>query len=602
MNPRMRIVTLALLALSTSAKDFLLQSPDGHLRAVVTLDTTLSYKVDYKGEPVILASRLGFMTDRCVLIASSSDDQNTSWKNPLGERSTVLDHFRRTFIDFASGGTTYRLECRAYNEGFAFRFLLPKQEKAAIKIEDDLTEFAFARDFPCWPVTHAQGFYTRGVTLSKMAKTFKGKNAAERPLVVETPKATVALGEAALIDAARMKFELKSGTTLIAHTEGPTTLAIPCTLPWRYVRIADNPCTMLEGNDLILNLNAPSAIKDTSWIKPGKAMREVTFVTEQAKACVDFCKKMNLQYIEFDAGWYGHEYDDTADARAVNLDPKRSKGPFDLPEVIRYAKTNNIDVWLYVNRRELEHRLDELLPLYKSWGVSGMKYGFINVGCQKWTAWASEAIRKAGEAGMMIDIHDEYRVTGNQRTWPNMLTVEGIAGNECMPTPEHNCALPFTRFLCGQADYTVCWTSDRCKTTRTHQLALPAIYFSPLQFLYWYDKPSMVKNDPALDFWKHIPTVWDDTKALNGKIGEYVTIARRSGEQWFVGSINANEARTLEIPLFFLTSCKRYTAKIYCEGATPKEVLCKTRTVTAADTLTAEMPANGGHAMQLTPQ
>ena len=178
---------------------------------------------------------------------------------------------------------------------------------------------------------------------------------------------------------------------------------------------------------------------------------------------MDFAKTMNL-HIESDAGWYGHEYDDASDARTVTLDPKRSKGPLDLPKVIRYAKENGIGVILYVNRRELERRLDELLPLYTSWGIVGMKYGFVNVGSQKWTVWLSDAIRKAGEARMMIDIHDEYRLTGNQRTWPNVMTVEGIRGNEEMPEAPHNCALPFTRYLCGPATTRPAGTTDASKT------------------------------------------------------------------------------------------------------------------------------------------
>jgi len=205
----------------------------------------------------------------------------------------------------------------------------------------------------------------------------------------------------------------------------------------------------------------------------------------------------------------------------------------------------------------------------------------------------------------MIDIHDEYRVTGNQRTHPHLLTVEGIGGNEEMPDAKHNAALPWTRFLCGQADYTFCWYTTRVKNTRAHQLALPILYFSPLQFVHWYDKPSMFKNEPELEFWKEMPTVWDDTKAINGKIGVFATIARRSQDRWFVGSINAVERRTLTIPLSFLTANQRYTAKIYADaapdGSNMTGVTCSTREVTSADAILADMASNGGHAIELTP-
>jgi alpha-glucosidase len=417
--------------------------------------------------------------------------------------------------EHADSGIRMTLECRAYNEGFAFRYVFPQQATRNLVVARELTEFAFTGDHRAWPVYFAQGEY-KPETLDAV------KKGAERPLTVETAEGpVVAIGEAGLSDFARMKFATCEGRphTLTASLDGRATLPLPGAAPWRYVRVADDACRLLEQNDLLLNLNEPSRIADTSWIKPGKVIRETSLTTAGGKACVDFAKTMNLQYVEYDAGWYGNEYDDASDARTVTLDPKRAKGPLDLQEVIRYAKTNGVGVIVYVNRRELERRLDDLLPLYKSWGVAGMKYGFVNVGSQQWTAWLHDAIRKAGEAGMMIDIHDEYRLTGNQRTWPNVMTVEGIRGNEGMPAAPHNCALPFTRSLCGPGDYTPCWYNSRVKNTRAHQLALGVVIYSPWQFLFWYDNPGLYAADPELDFWRQMPTVWDDTRALNGKIG-----------------------------------------------------------------------------------
>ena len=174
---------------------------------------------------------------------------------------------------------------------------------------------------------------------------------------------------------------------------------------------------------------------------------------------------------------------------------------------------------LYVNHLALEQQLDEILPLYEKWGVKGVKFGFVNVGSQHWTRWLHEAIRKAAEHQLMVDVHDEFRSTGYQRTYPNLMTVEGILGNEGFPSPVHNATLPFTRFLTGPADYTYCWYSPRLKTTHAHQLALSTIYYSPWQFLYWYDRPAMYRGEPALEYWKHLPTAWDETRVLRGEIG-----------------------------------------------------------------------------------
>lgn len=188
-------------------------------------------------------------------------------------------------------------------------------------------------------------------------------------------------------------------------------------------------------------------------------MREVTLTTEGGKALVDFAVKRNLQYIHFDAGWYGFEYDKASDATTVTLDPRRNPkiDALNLKEVVAYAKQHGIGVMLYVNQRALQQQLDEILPLYKSWGISGIKFGFVQVGSQVWTKWMHEAVKKCADYGLMVDIHDEYRPTGFSRTYPNLMTQEGIRGNEEFPDATHNVTLPFTRFVAGAADYTICY-------------------------------------------------------------------------------------------------------------------------------------------------
>lgn len=605
--------TLTLLVCLAQASEAPLESPDKTVQGTVELtkDGAITYRVDYKGKPVILASMLGFtledkkgLTNGFSLTASARGETNETWKPLCGERAQIVDAYRSLTLDFTKksyGDLKLTLECRAYNAGFAFRYVFPKQACAQLAIAKENTEFVFTGDHRAWPVYSAQGEY-KPETLSTI------KAGAERPLTIETSEGpVVALGEAGLFTFARMKFAPLASKphALVSRLDSKADLLLPGATPWRFVMVADNAARLLEQNSLVLNLNEPAKIADTAFIKPGKVIRETSLSTKGGKACIDFAKVMNLQYVEFDAGWYGNEYSDASDARAVHLDPKRSKGPLDLQEVVRYGKDKGVGVILYVNRLELERRLDELLPIYKSWGIAGLKYGFVNVGSQKSTAWLHGAIQKAGEAGLMIDIHDEYRLTGNQRTWPNVMTVEGIRGNEEMPAAPHNCALPFTRYLCGPGDYTPCWYNNRVKNTRAHQLALPAVYYSPWQFLFWYDSPSLYKADPELDFWRQIPTVWDDTRVLNAKIGAYATVARRTGDDWFVGTINALERRTLTIPLTFLTPGTRYTAQIYSDGAPDgtdrTKVVCTTRTVTSTDTIAAEMADNGGHAIRLVP-
>ena len=361
---------------------------------------------------------------------------------------------------------------------------------------------------------------------------------------------------------------------------------------------ADNAGQLLQRNYLLLNLNEPCAIADTSWIKPGKVIREVTLSTEGGKACVDFCVKHGLQFIEYDAGWYGDQNDEKSDARTV------SRPDLDLQEVIRYGKEHGIGVIVYVNRRHLERQLDELLPLYKLWGLAGIKYGFVQHGSQKWTAWMHDAIRKTAEHGLMVDVHDEYRMTGWERTYPNFMTAEGIGGDETRPPHEQALANLFNRMIAGPADHTFCYYNGYVYETSSHasQLAKSVCFFSPWQFLFWYDRPAAASDEPELEFFKHLPTTWDEIRVLHSKIGQYAVIARRKGTDWFVGCLNAGEPRSLEVPLGFLPAGAKYDARIYRDDPqveTRTQVGIERREVDSTTTLEAALGPRGGMAIRL---
>lgn len=452
-------------------------------------------------------------------------------------------------------------------------------------------------------------------------------------------KVLAAVAEAGLVDYARMRLSPDSINkhAVISSLASEVRTAAPLTTPWRVIMLAHSPGELLEQNYLILNLNEPCAIEDTFWIKPGKVIREVTLTTTGGMACVDFAVEHNLQYVEFDAGWYGHEYSDESDARTISVDPKRSKGPLDLHAVIEYAKQRGIGVILYVNRRALERQLDEILPLYEKWGIKGVKYGFVRVGSQKWTAWLHEAVRKAAEHHLMVDIHDEYRPTGYSRTYPNLMTQEGTAGDETRPTNRLTLTILFTRMLAGAADNTICYYDRRVDENASHayQLAKSVCFYSPWQFLYWYDRPpvsrasrprsraglpraqssgrprhqtgaghNIIGDEPELEFFDHVPTVWDDTKVIHGKIGQYAVIARRSGDSWFIGCMNAEVQRTLAVPLHFLDKDRSHVAYIYSDDPTVPtrtHVRIDRRTVDSSVVLRVELPPRGGQAIRIHP-
>ncbi|RYZ15767.1 MAG: alpha-glucosidase, partial [Sphingobacteriales bacterium] len=232
---------------------------------------------------------------------------------------------------------------------------------------------------------------------------------------------------------------------------------------------------------------------------------------------------------------------------------------------------------LYVNRRALERQLDTLLPLYQKWGIKGIKFGFVQVGSQKWTSWLHEAIRKAAKYKMLVDVHDEYRPTGYSRTYPNLLTQEGIRGDEESPFVEHSITTIFTRMLAGAADNTNCYFTSRVDKMGSHvaQMAKAVCIYSPWQFLFWYDRPVRQVTDPPkegeilevpeLKWFDALPTTWDESRVLEGDVSKFATIARKKNNEWFLGSLNGLQERKLRIACNFLDKDKKYIAEIYTD-------------------------------------
>ena len=617
----------SVLAISIYSKDVVIQSPDKKYNMVITDEGGyLHYSLKWNGKEKIMPSLLGIFANRNWNDSLFIDEVNfsikdTIWVPVYGERSKVRDNYAEYELHIGKFKTKDKLilDLRAYNEGIAFRYRFPGGQY--LKIEDEYTEYSMPEGTLAYFTPKAQTEY-----VCLPIDSLKGET--ERPLLMKNIDGSyTCIGEAQVVDYVRTKYVLadnKKGT-LRAAMYGPVEDIAPYYTPWRYVMCANTPGEILENNDLLLNLNLPTKIKDVSWIKPGKVMREVTLTTKGGKEVIDFAVKHNMQYVLFDAGWYGFEYDKSSDATTVTLDPRRNPDPnaLDLQEVIKYGKNKGIGVILYVNQRALQQQLDEILPLYKSWGVAGIKFGFVQVGSQVWTKWMHDAVRRCAEYGLMVDIHDEYRPTGVSRTYPNLMTQEGIRGNEEFPDATHNTILPFTRFVAGAADYTICYyrqdfgrlekqgdnygvpRSRTIKTTPAHQLALAVVYYSPFQLLYWYDKPSDSKDEPELKFWDDVYTTWDDTKVLNGEVGEYVTIARQKGEEWFVGSITNNQSRKISFSLGFLSGDREYIAEIYEDGdnkiPTRTKVKITKCKINNNDSLTFNLKASGGVAIHFFP-
>jgi alpha-glucosidase len=609
-----------------------LKSPDGKIN--VTFDVKdfegnqncLIYKISYKNKPIIIDSRLGFnllqqpgLLNNFEVFDVVTSKQDTVWNTVYGEREKVRDNFREMVVNLKETNKPFRqlnLIFRAYDEGIAFCYEIPKQVGLdKITISKEITEFRFSKNHTTWTTYRAQDPYEK-VNLTDV------KNGCERPLTIQMESGLfISLAEARLVDYARMKFDpLKDHPfSLVSSLSSQVKANLPLKTPWRVVMIADSPAELLQNKNIILNLNDACQIKDPSWIKPGKVLREVSYTTEGGLACVDFAAKHNIEYIEYDAGWYGAEKEDSSDATTITVDPVRSAGNIDLFKVIKYAKERGVEMLVYVNRVALEKQLDEILPLYQQWGIKGVKYGFVQVGSQKWTTWLHEAVRKAAQYQLMVDVHDEYRPTGYSRTYPNFMTQEGIRGDEESTNAEINLITLFTRMLAGAGDNTVCYFDPRVDRVWSHayQLAKSVIFYSPLQFIYWYDRPKesplkggaggkapVIEEVPELEFFDNLPTVWDDTKVLNGEIGEYATITRRSGKNWFVATMNANEERTIKIVLSFLNPGQKFAAHIYSDDPkvnTSTKVRIEHFLVDSTTTIIADLGKQNGQAIRIVP-
>lgn len=612
-------------ALTTYAQSVLeIKSPNQKisftLQHKMEAEDGLFYSIRYGNQAVVEWSKLGITCNgdpwnkQLVAVASATQLHDTTWTPVYGERDRIRDYYNESVVNITRENRKFpvlQLIVRAYDSGIAFRYKFATNENGGpyLHITGESTEFNFQENTKAW-------FTARAQSLHQILPLKNWPDESDRPLTLELPNGLFAcLAEAQMTNFSRTKFKLNPNkeNSILTSIYGDVDEIAPFAAPWRVVMVAEKAGDLLANNDLILNLNPSCQIADPSWIKPGKVMREVTLSTSGAKKLVDFAVARNIKYIHFDAGWYGFENDYQADATTVTVDPRRNpKGDLDLQEAIRYAKSKGIGVFVYVNQRALAAQLDTILPLYQKWGVAGIKFGFVQVGSHRWTTWLHEAVKKCAKYHLMVDIHDEYRPTGFSRTYPNLMTQEGIRGNEEMPDAVNNTVLPFTRFVAGAADYTFCYfyrkelghPTRHIQNTSAHQLALPVIYYSPLQWMYWYDKPDDYQNEPELAFWDVLPTTWNDTKVLNGEIGKYITVARRSADKWFVGSITNTDARNLKVSLDFLEPGKKYEATLYFDDdqvATRTRVGISKQKVDAKTVLNIQLKASGGQAILIEP-
>jgi len=643
---------------AAAAELLAVSSPDGKLAISFSLKTNPQpylpgarayYRVSYQGTPILTDSPLGLdflganpLDQDFEVVATDRQAHDSTWENRFGAKRTVPDRYNQLTVSLRerrAPGRRLDLIFRAYDEGVAFRYFLPKQdamEKFTLASEN--TGFYFAGDAAAFALnlgrfnTSNEGEYWR-TNLSQI----KPASIVNLPLLVEMPGGPwVGLLEADLTDYAGMYVGGVPGfDNALVSKLSPTRARMdqvvvgsaPKATPWRVLLVSPQPGGLIENNYLILNLSEPSALKDTSWIQPGKAAwdwwsgsfaKDVDFKpgmnTPTMKHYVDFTAEHHLEYMLVDAGWYpAIDYTHPEDIL-------RHVPEVDVPGIIAYAKQKGVKVLLWVYWGALDKQMDEALALYSKWGASGIKVDFMDHDDQEMVNFYERCVRKAAEHHLVVDFHGAYKGTGLRRTYPNLLTREGVMGLEYSKwsqrvTPEHDVTLPFTRMLAGPMDYTPgCFINatrsqfiardlePMCQGTRAHQLAMYVVFESPLVML--SDYPESYDHNPGMEFLDQVPTVWDQTKVVNGEPSKYVTIARQHGNAWYLGAMTNWETRDLEIPLSFLGSGE-YEAQIFADGADADKVatslgITKKR-VRAGDKLPVHLAPGGGLAVIFTP-
>jgi len=632
------VVVVFIAAAAEAYKPYVVRSPNGKITVQVSDPGALRYNIRRGGKVVLLDSAIRaefagglVLGENTKVIDAKTTRIRKTWKPPFGKHGEVLNHYnelRLTLKANRASETRFEVIFRVFDDGAAFRYVIPRQkglEKFVLK--NEATEFHFAGDHTAWFPdykgfkSHQEAQYPKSTLSAITPKSVIGVPSTIRI----DDKLYVAITEAALVNwagmyLARGERKVDRGVCLVTKLspskDALVRAAAPHHSPWRVIMISERPGGLI-ASEIIENLNAPCAI-DPSWIKPGKMAwdhwwsGDVKMNTETLKEYIQLASDMGWAYQLVDWHWYGkpEQSDCTTPAPRV-----------DMPALLKFAKQRNVRLWLWINWKDCDRKYKQAFPLYEKWGVAGVKIDFMIRDDQEMVNWYHAVVKKAAEHHLMVNFHGCYKPTGVRRTYPNLMTREGVMGNEHTKwstniQPPHNVTIPFTRMLAGQMDFTpgaflnvtkqqfrTKVTPARVMGTRCHQLAMFVVYESPITCL--CDHPRHYKDQPGADFLKIVPTVWDDIRVLTGEIGEHVTIAKRSGKDWFLGAMTNWDARELKISLGFLAK-GRYTAEIWKDAPdsaeNPTKLVTEKRNISAGDTFNIKMVSGGGMAVRFTPE
>ena len=642
---------LALLFILTVSfaysKDYKVTSPDGKISVNVYVGTEIKWSATIDDKEVINSSKIAMTLDNGKVLGNNEKVKSAkvSILNEVSrpvvanKRSEITDNCNILTISFTSG---FALQFRAYDDGVAYRFETFLKDDIIVK--DEISEYIFPAGSHSWyPLEESFMSHNERIFLYSSLDTIGKKHLASLPTLFQVNGINVLITESDIDDYPGMwligegsgkisgtwskypdtekltrdrDLHITGTKDYLAKTKGTRTF------PWRAFVIARNDVKLIES-DLVYKLAKPNQIKDPGWIKPGQVAWDwwnannlygVDFRSginnDTYKYYIDFASKNGIEYIILDEGWYTL-------GNVVEQVPG-----IDVQALCKYAESKNVSIILWVVWKSFWDKIDEAIALYEKWGVKGVKVDFMQRDDQKIVNFYLEATKKTAEHHLLIDFHGAYKPDGLGRTWPNALTREGVKGMENNKwskdiNPDHDVTLPFTRMVAGPMDYTPGamvnmdrtnynpqFTRPESQGTRAHQVALYVIYESPLQML--SDSPSnYMKEQETTDFIVNIPVVWDDIVGLDGKVGDYLLLARRSGSEWFVGALTDWTSRDMELNLSFLPAGE-YIMEIFQDGINADKYAgdykhLKT-SVKSGDKMKIHLAPGGGWAARISPK
>jgi len=634
-------------ALAQSGKAFSVKSPDGKINIAVTADTAVSWSAKHEDTQIIAPSAISMTLDNGEVLGknpkvkkTATASVNETFNTPIYKKDKVNNNYNELTLTFKGD---YGLIFRAYNDGVAYRFFT--QQKGTITILNEQANFNFTADDKAFlpfvnDPRNKDSFNNSFEAHYDMLKIsdIKKDTLAFLPVLVDVgdPKKAVIL-EADLQDYPGMYLKPGNGNNLhgvfprypseeanggykninyvvtkrldyIAKTNGTRSF------PWRVVVIS-NEDKQLANNDMIQCLAAPSQVADYSWIKPGKVAWDwwndwnITHVDFQSginvptyKYYIDFAAANKVEYIVIDEGW--------SDDKDLNV------STLDVQQIVDYGKQKNVGVILWSTWYGITRDADGLFAKFSKMGVMGFKIDFIDRDDQKAVSSLYEVAKKAADHHLLVDYHGMFKPSGMQRTFPNIVNFEGVKGLENMKwgvdnQPGYDVSIPFIRMMSGPMDYTPGGMRNAAKAsfrpvnenpmtqgTRCHQLAMYAIFEAPLQMM--ADNPTIYKREQeSTDFIAAVPTTFDATVALDGKVGEFVSIARKKGSTWYAGAMTNWDPRSITVDLSFLGE-GNYKAIIFEDGVNADkdgtDYTSKVINVTSKDKLNIKMASGGGWA------